>query len=343
MSDTSNSASDTSLSSSLNDISDSVESAVAGNEQPSESSQEAAPEASGDAQAAAQDAKATLSNPKASKAAKVEAKKTLKKLTLKVDGEEYDEELPFEIPDDPKAIEYMKRQLQMSKMGQNRAQHAAGLEKDILQFFAELQENPKKALSNPVFKDRLDLKKLAAEIIEEEIENSKKSPEQLEKEKLQAELQAIKEERENEKKSAEQREFERLREKYAEDYDMQITQALETSKIPKSPAAVKKIADYMEIAVNAGKDVSVNDLIPIIRDELASDFLAHLNSLPDDQLDQYIPKAIQDRLRKRVVAKVKQANNNPAIKGATKVANTGKAEEPVKEEAKKTMKQLWGV
>jgi hypothetical protein len=316
---------DTSITASLGDISDSVDTAVSGNQEQADT-QEAAPEASGDAQAAAQDAKATLSNPKASKAAKVEAKKTLKKLTLKVDGEEYDEELPFELPDDPKTVEYMKRQLQMAKMGQSRAQHAAGLEKDIIEFFNELQSNPKKALSNPVFKDRLDLKKLAVEIMEEEIENSKKSPEQLEKEKLQAELQAIKEERENEKKSAEQREFERLREKYAEDYDIQITQALEGNKIPKSAAAVKKIADYMEIAVNAGKDISVNDLIPIIREELASDFLAHLNSLPDDQLDQYIPKAIQDRLRKKVVAKAKQAASNPAL-GGNKVASVGKAAE----------------
>lgn len=340
MSDTSNSASDTSLSSSLNDISDSVDTAVSGNQ--SGDAQEATSNES-TPQATAQDAKATLNSPFASKEAKTQAKKTLKKLTLKVDGQEYDEELPFDLPDDPKAIEYMKRQLQMSKMGQSRAQHAAGLEKDIVQFFAELQANPKKALSNPLFKDRLDLKKLAAEIIEEEIENSKKSPEQLEREKLQAELQAMKEERENEKKTAEQREFERLREKYAEDYDYQITQALESNKIPKSPAAVKKIADYMEIAVNAGKDVSVNDLIPIIRDELASDFLAHLNSLPDDQLDQYIPKAIQDRLRKKVVAKAKQTASNPALKGTNKVANTGKATEKEEEKPKMTMKQLWGV
>src|ERR1019366_5639000 len=284
-----------------------------------------------------------LANPNASKAAKVEAKKTLRKLTLKVDGQEYEQDLPFELPDDPKAIEYMKRELQMAIMGQNRAQHAAGLEKDILQFFQELQENPKKALSNPVFKDRLDLKKLAAEIIEEEIENSKKSPEQLEKEKMQAELQAMKEERENEKKSSEQREFERLREKYAEDYDMQITAALEGNKIPKSAAAVKKIADYMEIAVNAGKDISVNDLIPIIREELSNDFLQHLNSLPDDQLDQYIPKAIQDRLRKRVVAKAKAATSNPALKGNTNVASTGKVTEKKEEPVKKTMRQMWGV
>lgn len=337
----SNSASDTSLSSSLSDISDSIDNAVEGNQEQSNTQDT---EGSGGEQAVAQDAQATLNSPTASKAAKVEAKKTLKRLTLKVDGEEYDEELPFDLPDDPKAIEYMKRQLQMGKMGQNRAQHAAGLEKDIIQFFNELQSNPKKALSNPVFKDRLDLKKLAVDIMEEEIENSKKSPEQLEREKLQAELQAMKEERENEKKTLEQREFDRLREKYAEDYDNQITQALEGNKIPKSAAAVKKIADYMEIAVSAGKDVSVNDLIPIIREELASDFLQHLNSLPDDQLDQYIPKAIQDRLRKKVVAKAKQSAANPALKGNPKAESTGKATEKVDADtAKKTMRQLWGV
>lgn len=336
MSDESN-APVTSVSDAISGFGDQVDAAVAGN------AQQSTIEAQSTTQSVAKDAKATLKDPTASKAEKKAAQKLLNKLTLKVDGEEYEEELPFGIPDDPKAIEYMKRQLQLSKMSHKRAQDYSAIQKDVMQFMNDLQKDPIKALSDPLFKDRIDLKKMAASIIEKEIEDSKKSPEQLELEKYKEELKAIKEQQEKDKEYREQSDRERLTEKYAEEYDVQLTQALETNKIPKSPAAIKKFADYMEIAVRAGKDVSVNDLIPLIREELTNDFQEHLNNLPEDKLEEFIGKPILDKLRKKSVAKAKQAAQNPALKGGAKVQNTGKAEtkeEPVK---MKTLKEMFGV
>ena len=333
MSDETNSGAATGdINTGMSEIADQVDTAVAGS---SEDGQQAA----GDTQTAAADAKATLQDPNASKAEKKEAAKTIKKLMLKIDGREVEETLPFEIPNDPKSLEWMRKELQMGRMGQKRAQEKATIEKEVLQFIEDLKKNPKKALSDPAI--GMDLKKFAASIIEEEIENSKKSPEQLKYEKAQEELKSMKEEREREKKDADARELARLTDKYAEDYENQITTALASNKIPKSPAAVKKIVDYMTLATDAGKDVSVNDIIPLIREELNSDFLEHLNSLPDEELDQYIPKAIQDRLRKKNIAKAKQANSNPALKAATKVPSTGKTGEKKAAEPKMSFKKFF--
>lgn len=272
-----------------------------------------------------------LNDPKASNTEKKIAQKMLKKLTLKVDGEEFEEELPFEIPDNPQSLEYMRQQLQLSKVSKKRMEEKAMLEKDVVQFFEDLKKNPKKALRDPSI--GMDLKKFAADIIEEEIENSKKSPEQLEKEKLEAELKALKEERENEKEAAKQKEYQILVEKFADDYDNQISQALEGNQIPKSPAAVKKITDYLIMANQAKKDVTVKDIIPIIKEELENDFREHLNALPDDKLSEFMGKDIYDRIRKQNVAKAKKANANPALK--TKLADTGKKTEGSKETEKK--------
>jgi len=71
-----------------------------------------------------------------------EQAKRLNALRLKIDGHELEEELPFEIPDDPKAVEYMTRQLQMAKMGSKRAQEYAQLEKEIRNL---IQEGTKKS------------------------------------------------------------------------------------------------------------------------------------------------------------------------------------------------------
>lgn len=329
-------ASQTSITESLNDISDSVDTAVAGN------NQDASSEAPNDSiQEQAQDAQATLQNPKASKAAKVEAKKMLKKLTLKIDGREYEEDLPFEIPDSPEAIDWMRREMQMGRMGQKRANEKAALEKDVLQFIEDLKRNPRKALSDPTI--GMDLKKFAAEIIEEEIENSKKSPEQLKYEEAQKELKELKEQREKEKMTAEQREQERMREHYFQEYETQLLKALETNAIPKSSQAIKKFADYMETAIGANKDVSINDLVPLVQEELRSDLKGHLDALPDDQLEDFIGKDIINRLRKKNVAKVKAAQN-PALKGSTRAPSTGEAKAKTEEPLKKmTLKQMFGV
>src|SRR5574343_489951 len=60
--------------------------------------------------------------PAEEKKQEAELKKTLKKLKIKFNGKEFDEELPFEISDDEKSREYMTRQLQMSKLSQSKAQ-----------------------------------------------------------------------------------------------------------------------------------------------------------------------------------------------------------------------------
>jgi|GEM_PF-1419705 len=323
----------TSVQDSISGLGDQVENAVAGNSQ--DGNQQSNPPT----QAIAAEAKSVLKNPNASKTEKKAAEKFLKKLTLKIDGQEYEEELPFEIPNDPKAIEYMRRELQMGRMGQKRAQEKASIEKEVLQFIEDLRKNPRKALSDPAI--GMDLKKFAVEIMEEEIANSKKSPEQLEKEKLQLELSELKEQREREKNEGNQKELERLKEQEYERYDMLMSQALEKHNVPKNPAIIKRMADYMLIGLEAGKDVTPEDIIPLIREDLKNDYSEILASMSEDDLEDFIGKDVLNRLRKKSVAKVKQAGNNPALKSGSKVPNTGKVSEPKKEEKKISFKDFF--
>lgn len=306
-----------------------AEEAIQGqNEQSDESSQE-----STGTQEVAAEAVATLKDPKASKAEKKAAQKQLKKLKIQVDGEE------DEIEYDPNDEDFMRKQVQLARMGQKRAQEKALIEKEVLQFIEDLRKNPRKALSDPAI--GMDLKAFAAQIIEEEIENSKKSPEQLEKEKLEAELRALKEERENEKKTAQEKEFERLKEQEYERYDVLMSQALEKSDLPKSPAVVKKIADYMLLGLQANKDITPADVLPIVREEIINDYKELLNSLPDEEIEKFIGKERINSIRKKNIAKAKQAASNPALKAPTKTTDTGKAKEEAKEEKKISMKDFF--
>lgn len=282
-------------------------------------------------------AKAVDADPTLTKTEKQEIKKRLKSLKLKVDGKEFNEELPFEIDDDPKAIEYMTKHLQMSKMGSKRAQDYSKLEKDVQDFVERLRKNPAEVLSDPSI--GIDIKQLAAKVIENEIENAKKSPEQLEKEKLELELKKIKDEREKEKKDSQAKELERLQQQEYERYDVLLTQALETSDLPKSPYIVKKMAEYMIMGIQEGIDVTPNDVVPLVREEMQNDLREMFAIMPEDVIEQIIGKDVISRIRKKNLAKAKQAPQT-----VNSVKDSGKSDTPKVENAKKmTIKELFGI
>lgn len=267
------------------------------------------------------------------KAEKAKEAKNKKKWKLKVDGEEFDEEIDM---DDE---EYVRKQLQLAKVAQKRMQEYASLEKEVTKFVKELRENPKKALSNPNI--GIDTKKLAASIIEEEIENSKKSPEQVAKEALEAELQALKAEREKEKEELRERELQRVQEQEYERYDTLMSKALESSQLPKSPYIIKKMADYMILGIQNGVDVSPEDVIPLVREEMQSDLKEMFAVLPDDVVEQLVGKEKLNSLRKKNLAKAKQ---NPPVPVKSAVKDVSKpAETKANTEPKKTFKDYFGV
>jgi len=268
-------------------------------------------------------------------------KKKLNKLKLKVDGKEYDEELPFEIDEDnSQAREYLTRQAQLAKASQKRMAEYGQLEKEVRSFIDELKKNPKKILSDPSI--GVDIKKFAAQILEEEIENSRKSPEQLEKEKLENELRELKEQTKREKEEMSAKEFERLQEREYERYDQLMTNALEKTDLPKTPYTVKKIAEYMSMAVQNGLDVTPEDVIPLVREEMTNDLKEMFAVMPEDVIESIIGKDVVGKLRKKQLAKAKQAPPVP-VKAAIKDVGQSSPKKPEAAPEKKTIRQMFGI
>lgn len=269
---------------------------------------------------------------------KAQAKK-IKALKLKVDGKELEEVLPFEIDENPEIVDYLTKQLQLSKVSQKRMSEKAQLERELSSFFDALRNNPKEILSNPNLS--IDLKKLAAEVIEEDIINSQKSPEQLEKEKLEKELRDAKAQLEKEKEDFKRKEFERLQEQAYEQYDIQMTKALESSDLPKSPAVIKKMADYMLIAIQRGINVTPEDVLPIVREEIQNDIKQMFSLMPEDVVEQMVGKDNFNKIRKKNLAKAKTA---PPVPVKTAVKDVGaKADNNKPTGNKKSFRDFFGV
>jgi hypothetical protein len=257
-----------------------------------------------------------------------------RKYKLKVDGKELEEEIDFDNEED------ISKRLQLAKVAQKRMSEFSQLEKEVSQFIQELRKNPKKVLADP--RIGLDVKRLAAEIIEEEISNSQKSPEQIERERIESELQALKEEREREKEDMRQRELERLQEQEFQRYDTMISKALEKSDLPKSPYVVKKIADYMLLGLNQGMDVTPDDVLPLVREEISEDLKQMFAVMPDEVIEAIVGKDVITRLRKKNIAKAKAGTPPQPLKAQIK--ETGQtAPKEAKTDKKVNYKDFFGI
>lgn len=260
-----------------------------------------------------------------SKKEQKELAKQLKKFKLKVDGKEEDFEL------DLNNEEEVKKHLQMSRASQRRMQEATELRKAAEQFIDMLRTNPRKVLSDPSI--NVDLKKLAQEYINEEIEQAAKSPEQIEKEKLTKELEELRERYKKDEEDRKSKEMERLQAEQEEKISTGIESALKASELPKTPYTVRKMAEMMMQALEHGIDLSPNDLIPVLRKQMQTDIKELFSASSDDVLEELIGKENITRVRKKTVAKVKQQQ---VAQTAGSVKATG-SEKKVEEAPKKIL------
>lgn len=269
------------------------------------------------------------------KEAPVAQKKMLKQLKLKFNGKDIVEDLPFEIEEEHQ--DWYVKQRQKAMLADHKSQEYGQLEREVGAFIQELRKNPKKALSNPSI--GIDIKEFAAQILQEEIEQAQKSPEQIREEELTRQLEELKAERENEKNELSQKELERLTEREYERYDSLMSSALESSDLPKSPYVVKKMTEYMMLGIENGIDVQPADIIPILRQEIHQDIQEMFQVMPADVIEQIIGKSNLDKLRKN---RVKAAQPPVPVKSQIRDVAAKKPEEK-KEDKKQTIKDFFGV
>lgn len=246
--------------------------------------------------------------------------KVLKEYKLKVHGKE--KTIKF----DPSNDEEMVKYLQKAEASDDKFKEAAEVRKAAMQFIDELKKNPRRVLSDPNI--GVDLKKFAEEIMNDHIAEMEKSPEQKEKEAMQAKLEKLEKEAKEREENYKKSEFEKLQIQQEQELTTQITAALDIGGIPKHPRTVKAMAEMMIIALQNDIDLTPQDIAPIIKNNTMSEFKEIINALSDDQLEDFMGKEVIGRLRKKQVAKAKAPQTVNDVKAT--INKPSKTEEPVK-------------
>jgi len=255
-----------------------------------------------------------LDDEDASEEEKVEAIQELKKrMTFKINGKDVEKEIDL---GDESSIREL---LQKGFAADERFQKASGMEKQMKSFADMMQSDPIQALKAAGH----DMDKLAESYLEKRVEDMKKSPEQLELEKLQKEIEVerkAREELQNEKVSLEQS---RAQEEYSRQLDVEITDSLANSDLPKSPYVVKRIAENLMIGLDQGnEDITVTDVLPIVEKQIKDEIRQMFEAMPEDIIEKVLGNDVSTKLRKR---RIKRAKKTTAE--ATNVKPTGQSED----------------
>lgn len=246
--------------------------------------------------------------------APVEAKappvSTKRKYNIVVDGNAEDVEF------DPGNEEEVKRYLQKGKSADRKFQEAASLRQAAMEFIADLKKNPRKVLSDPNI--GLDVRKFAEQVLQEEITEMEKSPEQRERDALKKELEEIKAQKKEQEESAKKANFEKLQIQEQQRLETDITTALDMGGIPKTPRTVRNMAEMMMIALENNINLSAKEVAQVIKSNNISEFKEILNNLSDDQMDDFLGKEVLARIRKKNMARAKAASTNTKVQETVK-------------------------
>lgn len=263
------------------------------------------------------------SQEQAPQAATAAERKRLKQLQLKIDGEELTEDLPFEV--DEEHAEYLRKNLQLSKKAQKSMQEVSSIRSQVQDFVKMLTGDTKAALAQL----GIDPKEFAASIIEEELKLQAMSPEQRERLELEHKLKQLEEEREREKQEFNQRELARLQQQEYERVETKMVAAIESSGIPRSTYAIKKMASYMMDGAKEGVMLEPEDVVELVKQEIQDDLKELINALGEDRVENFIGKDILDKVRKKNISKIKQtpASVKSGIKEVSSSKSTSKPAE----------------
>ena len=228
-----------------------------------------------------------------------EVKDMIREFELKVNGKK--KKIKLDLSDESDLV----RRLQLAEAGQDAMREKAELEKMFNQEVSRLRDNPWEVLKEIGH----DPDKLAEQLIQERIEQMKKSPEQVEREKIEKELADARAKLKAQEDKVKEEQALRLQENAAVQLDQDITDVLKNDpELPKTRKTVRRIADAMLWAMENGfEDVTVSEVIPSVKAEIRSEMDEFLSEMPDELFEKWIGNKNIDRLRNRRLASMKKA------------------------------------
>lgn len=217
------------------------------------------------------------------------------KFKLTVDGEEFEEELDWNDKDS------IRKKLQLARVSEKRMAEAKDAKAKAFNV-AKMMENPEEYLRKLGPKGR----EAAEKFLLEQIQESMLTPEQKEQRAKDAKLKMYEEKEENEAKSKAERELAEKSNRFAQDYQTTIVDALEKLNLPKSPALVRHMAGLMKAKLVTGIELDATDLAELVKRDRHGELQAIIKDMDGDQLLAFFGDDVANKIRKSDIRKIQE-------------------------------------
>lgn len=242
-----------------------------------------------------------------------------KKYLLKVDGQDIEEE--FDSNDE----ESVKKMLQLGHGAKKRMAEAAADKKKAFEIVKAFESDPESMLRRLGPKGREIAEKYLVNILEDEM----RSPEEREYRQLKKENETYKQREQGEKDEREKSVQAKKENDYAQSFQQTIIQALEKSKLPKTPELVKRMAGLMAKNLEYGLELTSDDLAEEAKKDLTSIIKSMIGDSDGDHLINLFGPDVANKIRKSDIKRL-QEKQSEVFQGGKSPSKATKAPTPVK-------------
>lgn len=221
---------------------------------------------------------------------------------VKVKIEDQEQEVPFE---------ELRRGYQLRQVSDRRMNDAHKEKEKIQTLVQQMKANPRAALKEL----GIDVLRLSEETLTEHIQSLKMSPQERALMQREMELsqreQAIKQ-AEEARKAQEEAQFQAQE---AQKLDQELTEALSAENFPKSPYAIKRVANVMREYLIHGHQIPAREAVRMVKQDIQTEVQQFIDTLAPEQLAAIAPNGVE-ALRKSLVAKATGGFPQPTAKTA---------------------------
>lgn len=236
----------------------------------------------------------------------------------------------FELVIDGETVKMTKAELiasaQKAKAADKRMQ-AAGKEKaDALRLIELARTDPlafAKSL-DPNLNERDFLSKRLAQMMEEDM----LSPEERQTRADMTELQRLRAQQKEHEQAQQHDELNKMAAEQQVVLDKEIAAAIQSVNLPRTKAAVKRVAEYMLEAMEAGISVPTDKIAAQVKKDMQAELMELLSSSDDDAFEQLLGKDLLTKAQKASLKKVKTPGEKVAPSTTPKEKVTKAKESP---------------
>ena len=254
--------------------------------------------------------------------------------TLKVNGEE--KELGFgDIEKDYSkwlgAQSKFEEAANMRKETETIKEQNALMQQQFEQFFTALKTNPAAVLEDPNV-----LGEKAWDVLEDamskRLQRNMMSPEERDNFDKLREYEELKKFKEEQTRHQETQRAKALQDRYMEEYDVMISEALSKENIPKTPYTVARFAQVLNAAVQKGVEADPKEVAEIVAEDYKKDFRSVLGGLSEADLHSYLGEDVAKKLRASDLARIKKPAPDAPVKSHGKAGGSRKPQKMTMDE-----------